>query len=224
MTCIAENLRTVQQRIESAAKRAGRDASDIRLVVVSKNRTIETIREAMHAGATRFGENRAQEFARKQQEEPGLEWHFVGHLQTNKVGLVAGKVALIHSVDSLRLAECISVRAQEADIIQEVLVQVNVSGEESKYGLAEAEAVHACREMSEMPGIAVCGLMTMAPLTEEPEEARPVFRAARLLRDEMQRACPKAHLRWLSMGMSGDFEVAVEEGANLLRIGTAVFS
>jgi len=223
MPSIEANLKDIWRRIDAAAQRAGRDPGQIRLVVVSKNQAMERIREAAFGGAAIFGENKAQEFAEKQQREPGLEWHFVGHLQTNKVGLITGRAALIHSVDSVRLATKISERAREAGIIQKVLVQVNISGEESKYGLEHGEAEQACREIGEMPGIALHGLMTIAPLAVGPEIARPVFRGLRLLRDQLRKECPDARLEWLSMGMTGDFEVAVEEGANLLRIGTAIF-
>ncbi len=223
MPSIEVNLKDIWSRIDGAAKRAGRDSTKIRLVVVSKNQPLERIREAAAHGATIFGENKAQEFVEKQERELGLEWHFIGHLQTNKAGLVTGRAALIHSVDSLRLANKISERALEAGIIQKVLIQVNVSGEKSKYGMEYAEVGQACREMAAMPGIALRGLMTMAPLAVEPELARPVFRGLRMLRDKLQEECGKQRLDWLSMGMTGDFEVAVEEGANLLRIGTAVF-
>ena len=223
MPAIEANLKDIWRRIGAAAQRAGRDIRDIRLVVVSKNQPLERIREAAVGGAAIFGENKAQEFAEKREREPGLEWHFIGHLQTNKVGLVTGRAALVHSVDSVRLAAKISERALEAGIIQNVLMQVNVSGEESKYGVAQLEAGLACKEIGKMQGIALRGLMTMAPLEPEPELARPVFRGLRLLKDELKKECPDAQLDWLSMGMTGDFEVAVEEGGNLLRIGTAVF-
>ncbi len=223
MFSIEDNLKVMQSRIESAAERSGRDPRDVRLVVVSKNQSLESIRQAVRAGAGLFGENKAQEFAEKQAAEPRLEWHFIGHLQTNKVGLVTGRAALIHSVDSVRLAGKISERAREAGIIQEVLMQINVSGEDSKFGLAAKEATEACREIARMPGISLRGLMTMAPLADEPEAARPAFRGLRLLRDELAGRCPEARLDWLSMGMTGDWEVAVEEGANLLRLGTAIF-
>ncbi len=223
MPTIEANLKEIESRIAAVAERSGRNAGDIRLVVVSKNQSLERIRQAAAAGGRIFGENKAQEFARKQASEPGWEWHFIGHLQTNKVGLVTGRAALIHSVDSVRLAGRISEKAVEAGIIQEVLVQVNVSGEESKFGFAVQEARETCEEISEMPGISLRGLMTMAPLMAGPEAARQAFRDLRLLRDELARRCPEARLDWLSMGMTGDWEIAVEEGANLLRLGTAIF-
>ncbi len=223
MPSIEDNLKEIGRRIEAAAAGVGRDPREIRLVVVSKNQAIERIVEAALGGAEIFGENKAQEFAEKQARRPELKWHFIGHLQSNKVGLVTGRAALIHSVDSERLASKISEKAWEAGIIQDVLVQVNVSGEESKYGLSPADARRVCCEIQGMPGIALRGLMTIAPLVEEAEKARPVFRGLRMLRDELREKFPEARLDWLSMGMTGDFEVAVEEGATLLRIGTAIF-
>ncbi len=223
MPTIEANLKEIEKRIEGAAVRSGRDWKGIRLVVVSKNQDLERIREAASHGVRAFGENKAQEFAEKQAAEPNWEWHFIGHLQSNKVGLVTGRATLIHSVDSLKLAVRISEKACEAGIIQEVLLQVNISGEESKFGMLPEMAGEACREICRMPGIALRGLMTMAPLVASPEDTRTVFRDLRLLRDKLQGECPEARLDWLSMGMTGDFEIAVEEGANLLRIGTAIF-
>ncbi len=223
MPTIEANLKSIARRIEYAAARAGRNSRGIRVVAVSKNQDLDRIREVASCGLKVFGENKAQEFAEKQAAQPDWEWHFIGHLQGNKVGLVTGRAALIHSVDSLRLAGRISEKAREAGIIQEVLVQVNVSGEESKFGILPSSAGETCREITRMPGLALRGLMTMAPLSAEPEDARPVFRSLRLLKDEVEALCPGARLDWLSMGMTGDFEVAVEEGANLLRIGTAIF-
>jgi len=222
---IGDNLRRVKERIARAAWRAGRDPAEIQLVVVSKGRTVREIEEVLAAGHRVLGENRAQELREKMTALPeDVEWHFVGHLQTNKVNMVVGKVRLIHSLDSLRLAEAVSSRACRMGTVQEVLLEVNVSGEASKFGVAPGEAGELLEKMLELPGLRVRGLMTMAPAWAAGEEARPFFRRLRELRDEMRRAFPEAGLDSLSMGMTQDYEVAVEEGADLVRVGTAVFS
>lgn len=222
---IEENLRRVRERIERAAVRAGRDPSGVGLVVVSKGRTLAEIREVLAAGHRILGENRAQELREKMSTIPEeVEWHFVGHLQTNKVNMVVGKVRLIHSLDSLRLAEAVSSRACRLGTVQEVLLQVNVSGEPSKFGVAPEEARELLERLSVLPGLRVRGLMTIAPLRAEGEAARPYFRRLRELRDELREAFPGVDLDCLSMGMTQDYEVAVEEGADLVRVGTAVFS
>ncbi len=222
---IAENLRSVRERIARAAASAGRDGDSVKLVAVSKGRSLEDIREAMEAGQTVFGENRAQELREKALLlGEGIEWHFVGHLQRNKVNMVVGKVALIHSLDSLKLAAAISSRAEALDLVQEVLLQVNVSREESKFGVAAEAAEGLLREVLSLPGLRVRGLMTMAPVWAEGESSRPYFRSLRELRDALRGDFPQADLSLLSMGMTQDFEVAVEEGADIVRVGTAIFS
>lgn len=222
---IEANLRAVRERIARAAGKVGRDPREIKLVAVSKGRTVEEIREALEAGHTVFGENRAQELRDKQAILGGdIEWHFVGHLQTNKVNMVVGKVKLIHSLDSLKLAEAVSERAARQGVVQEVLLQVNVSGEESKFGVAVDEAEVLLRKVMTLPGVRVRGLMTIAPVWAEGESARPYFRRLRELREYLRKVFPETGLDYLSMGMTQDFEVAVEEGADLVRVGTAVFS
>ncbi len=222
---IEENLRRVRERIARAAARAGRDPAGVGLVVVSKGRTVAEIREVLAAGHRVLGENRAQELREKMSSiAEDVEWHFVGHLQTNKVNMVVGKVRLIHSLDSLKLAEAVSSRACRLGTVQEVLVQVNISGEDSKFGVAPEEARGLLERLVELPGLRVRGLMTIAPLWAEGEEARPYFRRLRELRDELKEAFPAVDLSCLSMGMTQDYEVAVEEGADLVRVGTAVFS
>jgi pyridoxal phosphate enzyme (YggS family) len=177
------------------------------------------------AGQTAFGENRAQELRDKMLAiDAELEWHFIGHLQRNKVNMVVGKVALIHSLDSERLAQAIDSRAKAQGIIQEVLIQVNVSREESKFGIREKDAGRLLEAALSLSGLRVRGLMTMAPFVDDEEGARPFFIRLRELRDEFEAAYSEAELELLSMGMTQDFEVAVEEGANLVRIGTAIFS
>jgi pyridoxal phosphate enzyme (YggS family) len=221
---VAENLKSVWRRIEKAAAVSGRGKEDVSLIAVSKGRTLETILEAVRAGQKVFGENRAQEWRDKMERlEADLEWHFIGHLQRNKVNMVVGKVALIHSVDSMRLLGAVASRAGELGIIQDVLLQVNISGEESKYGMEEWETKRMLEAALDLPAVRVRGLMTIAPLTS-PEEARPCFRRLRELEDKLAQDYPASRLEILSMGMTQDFEVALEEGANMVRIGTAIFA
>ncbi|MEW6554971.1 MAG: YggS family pyridoxal phosphate-dependent enzyme [Actinomycetota bacterium] len=224
MSSIAENLDAVRERIARAAARSGRDAADITLVAVSKGRTLEAIREAALAGQTVFGENRAQELKEKldhmQQE---LEWHFIGHLQRNKVNMVVGRTALIHSVDSRKLLDAVAARAGELGTVQDILLQVNTSGEESKYGMGEGEAADILERALSLPSLRVRGLMTIAPLGDV-DDARSCFRRLRELRETLARDIAPQGLEVLSMGMTQDFEVALEEGANMVRIGTAIFA
>ncbi|MEM4202392.1 MAG: YggS family pyridoxal phosphate-dependent enzyme [Candidatus Hadarchaeum sp.] len=229
---IEQNLKEVLGRIRRAALKAGRDPGEITLVAVTKGRPLEAVKALLEAGCRELGENRAQELVDKMERlnalldgsiDPPPRWHFVGHLQRNKVNMVVGKVALIHSVDSLRLAQAISRRASAMEIVQEVLVQVNVSGEASKHGLRTEELEGFLDQAKSLPGISLRGLMTMAPVVRDPEEARPVFRELSRLLEWARKTFPDCPLDLLSMGMSQDFEVAVEEGANLVRIGTALF-
>ncbi len=224
MGSIAENLEEVRARIARAVAKAGRDERDVTLVAVSKGRTLEAIREAALAGQKVFGENRAQELSvRLAQLDLELEWHFIGHLQRNKVNMVVGRTSLIHSVDSLRLLRAVDARAGELGIIQDILLQLNVSGEESKYGMDGDEAAAVLESALGLDAVRVRGLMTIAPLGET-EEARRCFSRLRELRDLLARDYPPQVLEVLSMGMSQDFEVALEEGANMVRIGTAIFA
>jgi hypothetical protein len=222
---IEENLREVRERIERAAASVGRDPDAIKLVAVSKGRPVELIRRAMAAGQKAFGENRAQELREKLPLVEGdPEWHFIGHLQRNKVNIVVGKVVLIHSVDSTRLAEAIARRARTLGTVQEVLLQVNVSGEETKYGVGVEGVRDLLEKALELRGLKVRGLMTIAPLDPDPSTARRCFSRLRELRDRLAEEYPEADLGLLSMGMTQDFEAAVQEGADVLRIGTAVFT
>lgn len=225
MARIAENLERVRGLIAEAASRSGRDPAGIELIAVSKGRSPELIVEAMRAGQRIFGENRAQELRDKLLEVTGdLEWHFVGHLQTNKVNMVVGKAKLIHSLDSERLAEAMNTRAIALGIRQDVLLQLNISGEDTKYGADEEEASRMIEMILASPGLNLRGLMTIAPLVSRMEATRPYFRRLRELRDGLSAKSPEADLRYLSMGMSQDYHIAVEEGANMVRIGTAIFS
>jgi len=223
MSSVAERYQAIRRQVDDAADVAGRDPRDVTVVAVTKTVGIEDIRCALDAGIVDFGENRVQEFLGKYGLFPTARWHFIGTLQTNKVKDVVGRAHLIHSVDSLRLLEEISKRASSHDLVQDVLLQVNVSGEASKHGFGCHETREALVDASHMPGVRVKGLMTMAPFGR-PEEARWVFRELRELRESLQvMPLNGVELDELSMGMSNDFRVAVEEGATIVRVGRAIF-
>ena len=223
MASIAARYEAVRRQVADAADCAGRDPGDVSIVAVTKTVGIPEIGAAIAAGMRDFGENRAQEFVGKQALFPQVRWHFIGSLQTNKVKDVVGKAALIHSVDSSRLLEHIARRAEQLEIVQPVLIEVNVSGEESKHGISAGDVRELLVEASSLPCVEVQGLMTMAPLGR-PEDARWVFRDLRELRDSL-REMPLngVELDELSMGMSNDFRVAVEEGATIIRVGRIIF-
>lgn len=224
---ITENICAVKHSIEAAAKKAGRDAGDIALIAVSKNSGIMEIAEACRAGVTDFGENRVQELARKSQlADFQCRWHFIGRLQTNKAKDVLGRAVLIHSLDRLELAKEIERRAAEHRQSIDVLIQVNVSGEDTKAGLAPALVPAFVRQLEEMQHIKVRGLMSIAPYSENSEAARPSFSGLRELYDRLEAdfpGSPNISMDYLSMGMSNDYEVAIEEGANIVRVGRAIF-
>jgi pyridoxal phosphate enzyme (YggS family) len=222
---IASNLKTVQDRIAAAARRAGRDPASVRLVTVTKTIDAERIREAVAAGASVLGENRVQEAREKIASlGPIASWHLIGRLQANKAKYAVTLFYLIHSVDSLALAKEIDRQAARHDKVQDVLIEVNIAGEASKAGV-EADAVMGLvRDLSMLKNIRVQGLMTMPPFSEDLEASRPFFRKLReLAADIGKEQVPGVTMKELSMGMSGDFEVAVEEGATLVRVGTAIF-
>lgn len=211
----------VRERIAVAAARAGRRPEDVTLVAVTKGVDPDSIRAAVAAGIQDIGESRVQEAAPKiRLLGPIARWHLVGHLQRNKAGLGAGLFSVIHSVDSLRLAEALDRRAQRS---LEILLQVNVAGERQKFGAAQDDLSAIARGLAGMRALRLIGLMTIPPLSPAPEHARPIFRRLRQLRDELARVLGTA-LPHLSMGMSDDFEVAVEEGATMVRIGRAIFN
>ena len=222
---IRDNLNRVRERIEKAATQAGRDPRTVKLVVVSKTVEIERIREAIKAGAAILGENYVQE-ARDKVGRLGREvaWHFIGHLQTNKVKYAADIFDMVHSVDRIELGREIDRVARNKERVMPVLVQVNISGEETKHGIDKAGLIHLISEMVTLKNISLRGLMTMPPYFDDPEMARPYFRVLRKLKEEMQeRFGGDIDLVELSMGMSNDFEAAVQEGATLVRVGTAIF-
>ncbi len=232
---IAANLERVKERIADAARRANRDPQEVTLVAVTKAIEPALIQEAMALGLRDFGENRVQEAAEKIPllQEEGINWHMIGHLQRNKVKKALSLFDLIHSVDSLRLAQEIDGYAGRIGMVMPVLLEVNLSGEASKYGFrlapsvtdeAERETFFAyVEEVIRLPNLQVRGLMTMAPLVSQPEEARPYFSGLRRLQDELRQRFPQLGWEELSMGMSDDFEVAVEEGATMVRLGRAIF-
>lgn len=220
---LARALAKVRYRIASACARARRDPAEVRLVAVSKTVPADRVRDLLACGQTVFGENRVQEALAKVQEVgAGAAWHLVGHLQRNKARHAVGVFELIHSVDDLELAREIDRRAAARGIVQGVLVQLNLSGEATKSGAGGSAAVDLIAAMKELPHLDVRGLMTIPPPEDDPEASRPWFRRLRELRDGAA-AAVGSPLPDLSMGMTGDFEVAVEEGATLVRVGTAIF-
>jgi pyridoxal phosphate enzyme (YggS family) len=222
---IADNLRTVTDRIASAARRSGRDPSSVKLVVVTKTVDIERVREAVIAGAAILGENRVQEAKEKIKELGRIAgWHLIGRLQKNKAKYAVKLFDLVHSVDDLELAKELDKQAAKIGKKQDVLIEVSIAGEAAKAGVALPETTALVREAASLGNIAIRGLMTMPPYSENPEDSRPHFRRLRELAEALAReAIPGVSLKELSMGMSGDFEVAVEEGATLVRVGTAIF-
>ncbi|MBI5685905.1 MAG: YggS family pyridoxal phosphate-dependent enzyme [Verrucomicrobia bacterium] len=223
MPTIAENIAAVRARIETAAGRAGRSAADVQLIAVSKTHPPEVVREAVAEGLTVFGESRIQEAKAKIPELPGkLKWHFIGHLQTNKAREAVELFHMVQSVDSVRLARELDQCAGRASRTLAVLLECNVSGESTKFGFKPDEVMAALAELNSLRRLEIQGLMTMAPFFEDPQDARPVFRALRELRDRLQQQ-HGIPLPELSMGMTNDFEAAIEEGATMVRIGTAIF-
>jgi len=222
---VAENYRDVEERVRRACERSGRSRSDVTLIAVSKTKPVSMIREAMEAGADVFGENKVQELCEKYEELPKeLHWHMIGHLQRNKVKYVVDKAELIHSVDSLRLAEEISKEAGKKKIQAKILIEVNVAEEESKFGICMDETEDLIRSAAALPNICICGLMTIAPYVADPEENRPIFRSLRKLAVDIKiKNIDNVHMDVLSMGMTGDYEVAIEEGATMVRVGTGIF-
>jgi pyridoxal phosphate enzyme (YggS family) len=223
VSAIAERYLAVCKRVADAADCVGRKADDITVVAISKTVGPAEIRQAIVAGMRDFGENRAQDFVTKHALFPEMRWHFVGTLQSNKVGMVVGKAALIHSVDSIKLLKAIDTKARSLGIHQRVLLEVNVSGELSKHGFPLERVEEALRSASTLTNVEVRGLMTMAPLAR-PEAVRPVFKQlARLFAQYAGMRFNKVDLTELSMGMTNDFTIGIEEGATIVRVGRAIF-
>ncbi|MBM3162766.1 MAG: YggS family pyridoxal phosphate-dependent enzyme [Chlorobi bacterium] len=226
MEAIADNLAAIRQRVDTACLAAGRHPSSVRLIAVSKTKPAEKIREAFDAGQVEFGESYVQEFLEKQQDpllgHLPLQWHFIGHLQSNKVRSIIGRVALIHGIDRLSTAEELSRRAVQHNIRAEYLLEINTSGETTKYGLKPEELLAEAEAFFRLPNTALRGLMTIA--SPDPALARLEFRLLHNLLDELKKTAPDPSLLTeLSMGMSQDFEEAIAEGATLVRVGTAIF-
>ncbi|MCH5252134.1 MAG: YggS family pyridoxal phosphate-dependent enzyme [Lachnospiraceae bacterium] len=222
---VTENLKAVEEKIEAACARAGRGRDEVTLIAVSKTKPVEMMQEAMSAGIVTFGENKVQELTKKQQilTEP-LNWHLIGHLQRNKVKQIVGKVERIHSVDSLRLANQIQNDFEKQNLTADILIEVNMAKEESKFGFMPEETEDALREIATFPNVLVRGLMTIAPFVENPEDNRIHFRNLhKLLVDINSKNIDNISMNELSMGMTGDYEVAIEEGATYVRVGTGIF-
>ena len=222
---VQNNLEIVEQKIQAACQRAGRDRSEVTLIAVSKTKPVSMIREAMDCGIHVFGENKVQELCDKYEELPkDLQWHMIGHLQRNKVKYLIGKTALIHSVDSLRLAQAVQEEAAKKGAVMDILLEVNAAEEESKFGLAVEEVLPLVRQIAPFPNLRVKGLMTVAPFVQDPEENRKYFRTLKQLAvDINDKNIDNVHVNILSMGMTNDYEVAIEEGATMVRIGTGIF-
>lgn len=237
---LSDNVKRIRERMAAACERRGRSLDEVRLVAVTKTVEVDVVRTAVEAGLLDLGESRVQELIRRagmvrehlnrrrsmdRTEIPAdPRWHMVGHLQRNKVRALLPWVQMIHSVDSLRLAEEISDEAVRLDRVVPVLIEVNVSGEKSKYGIAVGAVPHLAENLADSPGIRIVGLMTMAPYSENPQDARPHFaRLYEVMEDMQTERILGPDFRELSMGMSSDFEVGIEEGATLVRVGTALF-
>ena len=223
---VADRLTGIRERISAAARSAGRDPSSVRLVAVSKTFPINLIREAYAAGQREFGENRVQEALQKIAGSTDLEirWHLLGHLQTNKARKAGPAFATIQSVDSLELLQKLDQAAEQAGTKPELLIQVDLAGEATKFGAPPSEVPRLLEAAAACRAASVAGLMTLPPVPDTPEDARPWFRTLRDLRDGwLASGVPASMLRELSMGMSGDFEVAIQEGATMVRVGTAIF-
>ena len=225
MEDIKKNLEKVNAQIEDAAQKAGRSGDEITLVAVSKTRTPEEINIAIDAGATDIGENKVQEIMDKYDAVKPVKWHMIGHLQTNKVKYIIDKVDMIHSVDSIKLAKEIDKRAKAAGKVMDILVQINPAEEESKFGVTIDGAGDLVREILDTcENIRIRGLMSVAPIAEDPRDVKPYFDGVKAKYDELAGIDdPKLDFKYLSMGMSHDFEVAIEAGSNLVRVGSAIF-
>ena len=222
---LEDNLKEVERRIEAACKRAGRSRDEVTLIAVSKTKPVSMLQEAYDLGVRVFGENKVQEIRDKYEVLPkDIEWHMIGHLQTNKVKYIVDKVKLIHSVDSLRLAETIEREAEKHGCTADILLEVNVAEEESKFGLKMDEVIPLAEKISQFSHVNLRGLMTIAPFVDDPEKNRTIFRDLhKLYVDIKKKNIDNGTVSILSMGMTNDYEVAIEEGATMVRIGTGIF-
>ncbi len=222
---VKENLKIVEEKIAAACRRAGRGRDEVTLVAVSKTKPVSMIEEAMDAGIIEFGENKVQELTSKYEVLPkNLNWHLIGHLQTNKVKYIVDKTVLIHSVDSLKLATQIDKESAKKNIVSNILIEVNIAKEDTKFGVYAEDIYPLIMEISKLNHVQIKGLMTIAPFVEEPEKNRVHFRNLRQLNiDIKSKNIDNVHMDILSMGMTGDYEVAIEEGATIVRVGTGIF-
>ena len=222
---LKENLANVEKNIEQACKNAGRSRDEVTLIAVSKTKPVEMLQEIYDENIRDFGENKVQELCSKMEQLPSdIRWHMIGHLQRNKVKYIVGKVELIHSVDTYRLAEEINIQAKKQNVIVPILVEVNIAHEESKFGISAEDAILLVEEISKLGNIRITGLMTIAPYVENPEDNRLYFRKIKQLSvDITNKNIDNVFMEILSMGMTGDYMVAIEEGATMVRVGTGIF-
>lgn len=222
---LKENLKKVEENIEAACKKAGRKREEVTLIAVSKTKPVEMLQEIYDEGIRCFGENKVQELTEKMPVLPDdIKWHMIGHLQRNKVKYIAGKVALIHSVDTYRLAEEINIQAKKKNVTIPILIEVNIAEEESKFGTTAEDAILLVEEIAKLENVRIQGLMTIAPNVSDPEENRLYFRKIKQLSvDIRNKNIDNVSMDILSMGMTGDYMVAIEEGATMVRVGTGIF-
>ena len=222
---LKENLSVVEENIKKACEKAGRDRNEVTLIAVSKTKPVEMLKEVYDTGIRNFGENKVQEMCEKMDVLPeDIKWHMIGHLQRNKVKYIAGRTELIHSVDTYRLAEEINIQAKKKNIIIPILVEVNIAGEESKFGTSAEDAMLLVEDISKLENVRIKGLMIIAPYVEDAEENRPYFRKIKQLAvDIANKNIDNVSMEILSMGMTGDYMVAIEEGSTMVRVGTGIF-
>jgi len=223
---IAQNIADILKNIEASAKKLGKSLEDITVIAVTKTVDSSRALEAFEAGLSNLGENRVQEFVNKHEnlKNYDIDWHIIGHLQKNKVKYIIGKVKLIHSLESLSLAEEIDKRSKQHNLVTDVLVELNIAEEESKFGIKKDDLIDFLKSVEEFENIRIVGLMTVAPFAEDKEEVRWVFKEMKYLYDTISNMSFKnVEMKFLSMGMTNDYDVAIEEGANIIRIGTAIF-
>ena len=224
-TMLCENLKKVEDNVDAACRKAGRSRDEVTLIAVSKTKPVEMLSTIYNQGIRDFGVNKVQEMCDKMEQLPSdIRWHMIGHLQTNKVKYIVGHTTLIHSVDSLHLAKEIEKQAEKKDVTVDILVEVNIAEEESKFGIHKEETYELVRQIAALPHVHICGLMTIAPYVENPEDNRMYFRGIRQLSvDIAEQNIDNVDMDVLSMGMTGDYMVAIEEGATMVRVGTGIF-
>ena len=222
---LKDNLQIVEERIQAACIRAGRKREDVTLIAVSKTKPVEMLQEVYDEGIRNFGENKVQELCDKMDKmSEDIKWHMIGHLQRNKVKYIVGRVELIHSVDSYRLAEEINIQAKKKNIVVPILVEINIAHEQTKFGISESDAIQLVEAISGLENVRIMGLMTIAPYVENAEDNRLYFRQIKDLSVDINRKnIDNVSMKILSMGMTGDYEVAIEEGATMVRVGTGIF-